>query len=108
MPPLPPGHLTSIFFLIPDLLTRTIFGDAYASLGIVVGLVGLATTLAPVTFGSNALNRNCRYSSTRSFSSLRCKQAACSFWQTISPPSPASWSPVDFSATWLAHCLPFA
>ncbi|MCB8966591.1 MAG: hypothetical protein H6660_06815 [Ardenticatenaceae bacterium] len=42
---LPGLGLTSIFFLIPDLLTRTIFGDAYASLGIVVGLVGLATTL---------------------------------------------------------------
>lgn len=41
---LPGLGLTTIFFLVPGFLTQFIFGDAYASLGVVVGLVGLATT----------------------------------------------------------------
>lgn len=42
---LPGLGLTALFFAAPALLTRLLFGGAYASLGGVAGLVGLATTL---------------------------------------------------------------
>ncbi len=37
--------LTAVYFLASDVIIKTIFSDAYADPGIVLGLVGLATTL---------------------------------------------------------------
>lgn len=42
---LPGLLLTLVYFWLPGLLVQTIFTDAYADPGIVLGLVGLATTL---------------------------------------------------------------
>jgi O-antigen/teichoic acid export membrane protein len=42
---LPGLTITAVYFLIPGLLVQTIFTDAYANPGAVLGLVGLATTL---------------------------------------------------------------
>lgn len=42
---LPGFFLTFVYFLVPGLIVETIFTDAYADPGIVLGLVGLATTL---------------------------------------------------------------
>lgn len=42
---LPGFFLTFFYFLAPGLIVQTIFTDAYADPGIVLGLVGLATTL---------------------------------------------------------------
>lgn len=41
---LPGLALTALYFLFPGRLVQTIFGDAYADPGLVLGLVGLATT----------------------------------------------------------------
>ena len=42
---LPGLALTAVYFLFPGLLVQTIFGDAYQDPGLLLGLVGLATSL---------------------------------------------------------------